>query len=367
MVNMAPVDTTGTARRQLILLHCGKIHFPRTKDGSGSDLGLPLDAGRVYHDWMSTPRSPLSALPLIGSSAPAKAILLMLTASLMVTVNDAIAKWLTAHYPTGEILAVRGAMVISLAVCWALARRRPDLLRVRNWKAQLTRGVLMCVSTFLFVTSLKLLPIADAIAISFAGPVFATMLAALILKEPVGWRRWTAIGIGFIGVLIMVRPAPEIFRLVALLPVLAAFIGAFRDIVTRSMSTGGESTIATLVASTSVVAFGGLLTLPWGWVPISWEHLGLFAVTATLVGIAQACMIEAFRWGEVGLIGPFKYSSLVWAVLLGSLVWGDLPGPWTLVGASVLIGSGLYIWRREAVLARQQRVAEPLALPNRQL
>ena len=316
---------------------------------------LSPKAGKVYDKRMSTPRSPLSALPLIGSSAPAKAILLMLAASLIVTVNDAIAKWLTAHYPTGQILAVRGVMVIFLAVCWAMARRRPDLLRVRNWKAQLTRGALMCVSTFLFITSLKFLPIADAIAISFAGPVFATMLAALILKEPVGWRRWTAIGIGFIGVLIMVRPAPEIFRLVALLPVLAAFIGAFRDIITRTMSTGGESTVATLVASTSVVAFGGFLTLPFGWEPITWEHLGLFAITSLLVGIAQSCMIEAFRWGEVGLIGPFKYSSLVWAVILGLLVWGDLPGPWTLVGASVLIGSGLYIWRREAALARQRR------------
>lgn len=308
---------------------------------------------------MASPRvTPLTALPLIGSSAPAKAILLMVAASLVLTVNDAIAKWLTGHYPIGQLMFVRGAMVVVLTWLWVMARRKPGLLRVSNWPGQLGRGMLMAISTFLFVTSLSLLPIADAIAISFAGPIFATMLAALLLKEPVGWRRWTAIGVGFLGVLIMVRPAPEIFRLAALIPVAAAFVGAFRDIMTRSMSTAGESTEATLVVSTLVVSAMGLLTLPWGWAPVGWFHLGLFAASAVLVGIAQACMIEAFRWGEVGLVGPFKYSSLVWAVLLGFFVWGDLPGPWTLAGSAILIGSGLYIWRRETVLAKQRKSAE---------
>jgi drug/metabolite transporter (DMT)-like permease len=304
---------------------------------------------------MSSNRAtPLSALPLIGSSAPAKAILLMVAASMVLTANDAIAKWLTGHYSIGQLMFVRGAMVVVLTWLWVMARRKPGLLRVSSWKGQISRGMLMAISTFLFVTSLSLLPIADAIAISFAGPIFATMLAALLLKEPVGWRRWTAIGVGFLGVLIMVRPAPEIFRLAALIPVAAAFIGAFRDIMTRSMSTGGESTEATLLVSTLVVSLMGLLTLPWGWAPIGWFHLGLFAASAVLVGIAQACMIEAFRWGEVGLVGPFKYSSLIWAVLFGFVVWGDLPGPWTLAGSAILIGSGLYIWRREAVLTKRR-------------
>jgi drug/metabolite transporter (DMT)-like permease len=121
------------------------------------------------------------------------------------------------------------------------------------------------------------------------------------------------------------------------------------------MGTGGESTLAILVLSTAVVAVAGLLTLPFGWVVPDWPEIGLFAVTAVLVGVAQGLMIESLRHGEVGLVGPFKYTSLVWAVLLGALVWGDLPGPWTWAGSAIVIASGLYIWRREASLARRPR------------
>lgn len=305
----------------------------------------------------STPSSSASN-PLLGSSAPARAILLMVGSVGVLTLNDAIAKWLTQSYPVGQVMAVRGGLVVLLALAWVAVRRRPDLLRVRNWRLQWARGGLMTVSTFLFVTALALLPIADAIAISFAGPIFATALAALLLSEPVGWRRWTAVGIGFAGVIVMVRPTPELIRLAALLPLIAALIGAFRDIVTRQMGTGGESTVAVLVVSTAIVAVAGVFTLPFGWNPVRLEHFWLFASSAVLVGLAQALMIESFRFGEVGLVGPFKYTSLVWAVLLGLIVWGDVPDAWTWAGSALVVGSGLYIWHREATLARRRRVEE---------
>lgn len=286
---------------------------------------------------------------LSTSSDPVRAILMMTAACGVLTLNDAIAKWLTQTYPVGEVLAFRGFLVVVLAVGWAVARRRTDELRVRRWRLHLSRGALMAGSTFLFVTSLSLMPIADSIAISFAGPIFATALAALLLGERVGWRRWTAIAVGFAGVVVMVRPTPDLLRLVALIPVGAAFIGALRDIVTRRMGTaGGESTLAILVVSTGIVGLAGLLTLPFGWVPLRPGDVWLFLVTAALVGVAQWLMIEALRFGEVGLVGPFKYSSLLWAVLLGLLVWGDVPGPWTLTGAVLVIASGLYIWHRES-------------------
>lgn len=283
---------------------------------------------------------------------PTRAILLMVAAMAVLTVNDAIAKWLTQRLPVGEVLAVRGALVVMLAIGWATARGRLAELRVHDWRPHLGRGALMAASTFLFVTSLSLMPIADAIAISFAGPIFGTMLAALLLGERVGWRRWTAVAVGFAGVIVMVRPTPEMVRLVALIPLGAALLGALRDVVTRRMGTGGESTLAILVVSTSVVALAGLMTLPFGWVALSWEDAGLFAGTAVLVGLAQAMMIEALRLGEVGLVGPFKYTSLVWALLLGALVWGDLPGPSIWLGSAIVIGSGLYIWRREITAKR---------------
>lgn len=279
-------------------------------------------------------------------------IALMVASSGLLTINDAIIKWLAQTYPVGQVMSLRGALVIVILVTWAIARRHTSALRVYNWRLQLTRGGLMSLSTFLFVTALTLMPLADAIAITFAGPILATALAALLLREPVGWRRWSAVAIGFTGVVLMMRPTPELIRLAAIVPLLAALMGAFRDIVTRKMGTGGESTLAILLISTSVVTLVGLLTVPFGWAPVGPLNLALFAGSALLVGFAQGLMIESFRLGEVGLVAPFKYASLVWAVVLGLLVWRDLPGPWTWTGATLVVGSGLYLWRRELLLAK---------------
>lgn len=287
-----------------------------------------------------------------AAAARIRSIALMVTASGLLTVNDAMVKWLTQGYPVGQVMSLRGVFVIAIVVIWATLRRRTSQLRVTNWGLQLTRGALMAISTFLFVTALSLMPIADAIAIAFAGPVIATALAAVVLKEPVRWRRWSAIGVGFAGVVVMLRPTPDLVRLVAIVPLLAAFVGAFRDIVTRRMGTGGESTPAIMLISTSVVTLAGLTTIPLGWMPVAIGELGLFVASALLIAFAQALMIDAFRLGEVGLVGPFKYTSLVWAVLLGLVVWGDLPDAWTWTGSALVVGSGLYIWRREITLAR---------------
>ena len=286
---------------------------------------------------------------------PLRSISLMVIASGLLTVNDAMVKWLAQSYPVGQVMTLRGVFVIAVVVLWSMARRRTSELRVSNWRLQLTRGALMSLSTFLFVTALALMPIADAIAIAFAGPVIATALAALLLNESVGWRRWSAIAVGFAGVVVMVRPTPELIRVVAIVPLLAATVGAFRDIVTRRMGTGGESTPAIMLISTSVVTLAGLFTIPLGWAPLAMADLILFVGSALLIAFAQGLMIESFRLGEVGLVGPFKYSSLVWAVLLGLLVWGDLPDAWTWVGSALVVGSGLYIWHRELTLAKARR------------
>lgn len=276
----------------------------------------------------------------------------------LLTVNDALAKWLTERYPVGQILAIRGALVVMLVFLWATATGRSTALRIRNWKLNLARGGLMATSTFLFVTALSLMPITDAIAISFAGPIFGTALAALILAEPVGWRRWTAIAVGFAGVIVMLRPTPELFRVVALIPITAAFFGALRDIVTRKLGTGGESTIAVLIVSTAIVSFSGLLTLPFGWAPLRPVDMTVFVATSALVALAHGLMIEGLRLGQVGLVGPFKYTSLIWALILGLMIWGDIPDFWTWTGAALVVASGLYIWHRETTLIKRRRAEQ---------
>jgi len=299
----------------------------------------------------------VSDVPARGTGAaatPVRSIALMVTASGLLTLNDAIVKWLAQSYPVGQVMTLRGVFVIAIVFSWAAAHHRTSQLRVSNWRLQLTRGALMSISTFLFVTALALMPIADAIAVAFVGPVIATALAALLLHEPVGWRRWSAIAVGFAGVVIMLRRTPDLVRVVAIVPLLAALAGAFRDVVTRKMGTGGESTLAIMLISTSVVTLAGLFTIPLGWSPLRIADLALFIGSALLVGSAQALMIESFRLGAIGLVGPFKYTSLVWAILLGLLVWGDLPDAWTWAGSTLVVGSGLYIWRREHALAKSR-------------
>ncbi|GMQ76401.1 MAG: DMT family transporter [Gammaproteobacteria bacterium] len=296
--------------------------------------------------------SDVSARGTGAGATPVRSIALMVMASGLLTLNDAIVKWLAQSYPVGQVMTLRGMGVIAIVVLWAAARHRASQLRVSDWRLQLTRGALMSVSTFLFVTALALMPIADAIAIAFVGPVIATALAALLLRERVGWRRWCAIAVGFTGVVIMARPTPDLIRIVAIVPLLAALAGAFRDIITRKMGASGESTLAIMLISTSVVTLAGLFTIPLGWAPLRIADIVLFVGSALLVGSAQALMIESFRLSEIGLVGPFKYTSLVWAILLGLLVWGDLPDAWTWAGSALVVASGLYIWHRELALAK---------------
>ncbi|MBT6119665.1 MAG: DMT family transporter, partial [Rhodospirillaceae bacterium] len=205
--------------------------------------------------------------------------------------------------------------------------------------------------TALFVTGLNVMPFADAVAMTLAGPLFLTALAVPILGEPVGWRRWTAVGIGFIGVLIMVRPGGEAMRLVAIFPLAAALAGAVRDLITRRMSRS-ESSLAMLFWTTAIVTMGGLTTLPFGWVPPRIDDLGLLIATGFMLASAHYLFIEAFRLAQAAVIAPFKYTNLVWAVIIGLIVWGDLPDAWVFTGAALVVASGLYILHREAVRRR---------------
>ena len=183
----------------------------------------------------------------------------------------------------------------------------------------------MTGSTFCFITGLSYLPIADAIAIAFAAPLLTTLLAIVWIKERVGFHRWIAILFGFLGVVIIVQPTGDAFKIAVLAPLGAAFFGAIRDVITRKI-TGTESSFAILLTSMFLITLTGFLTYPFGWSEFQFKHLWLFLCSSILVGLAQYLMIEAFRLGEVGLISPFKYSSLLWAVIIGFIISRDVPG-----------------------------------------
>jgi drug/metabolite transporter (DMT)-like permease len=276
-----------------------------------------------------------------------RGILLMVAGSAVLTLSDAVTKWLAGAYPVGQIISIRAVFTLIPILLFAWHAGGWTMLRIRNVRMQLVRAGCAVASAFAFVGGLAYLPLADCIAIAFSGPLFVTALATPMLGEQIGWRRWSAVFVGFLGVLVMLRPTDGAIHWAAALPLLAAVSGAFRDIITRKVRISA-SPIAVLSFTMAAMGLAGLWTLPFGWEPVAWGDLLLLAVAGVLVGSAQYLVIHAFYIAEASLIIPYKYLSLIWAALLGYMMWGDVPDRWITVGATLVVGSGLYIMHREA-------------------
>jgi drug/metabolite transporter (DMT)-like permease len=290
-------------------------------------------------------------------SNPLRGIGLILLSSLFLSAADTISKLMTTSVPPLQVTFLRyGVFVaIMLAVVWrsggmaTMRTRRPGL--------QVLRGIGVAASSILFVISLKYLPIADATATSFVSPLFVTALSIPILGEVIGWRRWSATVVGLIGVLIVVRPGGSGFQLASLLPVVSALTWAFALIVTRIMSTT-ESPLTTLVWSALIGFSIATALMPFVWQPVTSEILllGLFIGVASTIG--HWLVILAFRHADASLLAPFSYMQLLWVSVFGFLLFSVLPDLWTLVGAAIIAGSGLYTAHRERIRARRVVVGD---------
>ncbi len=262
------------------------------------------------------------------------------------TMSDAATKWLTASLPIGEILFVR-AVVVSIAILLIVWRSGSFAgLRIGRFRNIGTRSVLAVGSTFLIVASLARLPLSEVIAILFVGPLFIAVLATPLLGERVGVHRWFAVLIGFIGMLIMVRPGTAGFQFAALLPVVAAMVAATRDIVTRRISVA-ETSIAILFYSMIALTLVGLATAPFGWQPMDGGELAIVILAGLLFGLGHYFVIEGYRYAEASVVSPYRYTNLIWAALLGFILWGEIPSVWVLAGTPLVVGSGLYILLHE--------------------
>ena len=277
----------------------------------------------------------------------------MVAAGALIALNNAIVKWMTAELSVGEVLFVRGVFVLVPVAVLAWHAGGLASLRMRSPAIQAVRAVLTVSSTFLFMFGLEILPLADCTAVAFAAPFFITALAARFLGERVGWRRWTAIAIGFAGIVVMTRPTGGAARWEVALPLAAAALTAARDVVTRRISTT-ETSVAMLCYTSLGMMLSGLATLPLGWRPVDLTGLGLLAAAGVLFALGHFLVIESYRRAEAGLVAPFKYTELVWATALGLAVWGALPDRWLLAGSVLVIASGLYILRRESRLRRRR-------------
>ena len=274
-----------------------------------------------------------------------RGILAMIGAMACFIVNDALVKYASQTMPAAQLIFVRGVMasLLVLAVAQAMGATRHIRECARGWVA--ARGVVDAIATMLFLVSLFHLPLATATAINMTSPLFITVLAAGFIGERVSRPRWLAIGVGFLGVLLIIQPQAEGFNVYALVCLLATVLLAVRDLVTRRVHTGVPSILITLSNTIAVMLLAGGLSLLEGWRPLRAFEMGLLAVAAVFLASAYFLIVTSTRRGDLSLIAPFRYTGLLFATLAGFVVWGDRPNALAWCGIALVIASGIYVLR----------------------
>ena len=271
---------------------------------------------------------------------------LMLLSMFVFSAVDTIAKVLTTDFHPLQIVWTRQLGLVA-GVFVMMALRGASLFETKRRKLQLARGLMAALSAALFITAINYVPLADAIAVTFVAPFVVTMFSALLLKEKVGIHRWSAVIVGFLGTLVILRPGFDGFEPALLLAVLAAVLFAFRQIISRYLS--GSDKTETTVAYTALVAVMVLfIPLPFVWqTPVSGFHLLLMAIMAILAGLGELLVIKALEVALAVVVSPVHYTILIWGSLYGYFVFGDFPDYLTWIGAIIIILSGLYTLYRE--------------------
>ena len=261
-------------------------------------------------------------------------------------VNDAMAKWLTANYHPLQIVFMRYSLALPMIAAAVLSIGGRTALRSRHVPVHALRGLFLVGGAFTFFLSLKFLPLAEATSLIFVAPIFITALSVPLLGEQVGWRRWSAVIAGFIGVLIIVRPGAEAFQPASLIVVGTAVLYALIMISARFIRSGENVWTFMFYMVLFPALFSGL-AVPLVWRTPEWEHMPLFLGIAVFGATGMTLISQAFRLAPAAIIAPFDYTALIWASLLGWLLWEEIPTVWTYAGAALIITSGIYIVIRE--------------------
>lgn len=265
---------------------------------------------------------------------------------------DTGAKFLTDSLHPLQIVWTRQLGLLAGAVI-LLLRYGPALLRTQHPGMQVLRGAVAVLSASLFIFGVSFVALADAVAISFVAPFMVTLMGALVLREPVGVRRWVAVTLGFIGALIVIRPGMGAMHPAAGLIVLAAFFFAIRQIISRALSDTDRT--STTVFYTAFVG-SAILTLPLPYVwqtPTASETLILTGI-AVLAAVAEICVIKALELAMAVVVAPVQYTLILWSTAYGWLVFGQFPDGWTWVGTAVIVATGVYTLRREYMASRRE-------------
>lgn len=283
-----------------------------------------------------------------------RGIVFMAGAMATFTVNDSLMKAATAILPLSEAIVIRGAITLVALVILARVmgvktlKVSPADRTLLGWRTVAELG-----ATITFLLALRQMPLANLSAIMQSLPLAVTLGAAIALKEPVGWRRMTAIAVGFFGVLLIVRPGTDGFNIWAVVVLLSVAFVVVRDLTTRQFSHVLPSVTIAIYTSIAVTLMGLLGLGLEEWTPVPPLVFAMLAGAASMLIMGYLFIVMAMRVGDVAIVAPFRYSSLIWAILIGWLAFGEIPKGLTLLGAGIVVATGLYTYLREHRLQRR--------------
>lgn len=292
----------------------------------------------------------------------------MCLSMLAFTVNDTFMKAVTAEVPLFQVIFLRGLIAIAGLVAMGLVTGafRQKLVG-GDWGLIGLRSVAEIFATLTFLIALLHMQLANLSAIMQALPLAVTLSGALVFGDRIGWRRMLAILVGFAGVMIIIRPGTDAFDIWSLMGVASVVCVVVRDLSVRRLGPHVPSIVVALGAAVTVALMGlGLSALPTegaglegltGWQELTVVHLAQVAGAGGCIIVGYLCAVTAMRWGDIGLVAPFRYTSLLWAILLGFVAFGDLPDGWTMIGGLVVVASGIYTLLRERAVRRAAAAA----------
>jgi drug/metabolite transporter (DMT)-like permease len=294
-----------------------------------------------------------AAVPSADSRSDTRlGILVMLAGILLFSLNDVMGKWLVATYSVGQVLLIRSAaaLLILLPFIWRGGIR--PLISVERPGMQVLRVVLSSAEVYCFYFAVITLPLADVMTYWLAAPIYVAALSPLLLGEQVGWRRWTAIFIGFAGVLVALQPSAATLTLPALISIAGSFCFAFMMLSGRALRGTPDKTLVFW----QVVGAGaiGLVTAPFGWVTPTAFDFSLLALLGVVAMGAHMLVNRALKLADAATVTPFQYTLLLWAVVFGWLVFDDVPRPAMLIGAAIIVAAGLFIFFRERKVSERR-------------
>lgn len=280
--------------------------------------------------------------------------LLMMASMACFTINDALLKATGGELHLFQLLFLRGILATLLIAMLAYLRGalRGGISR-HDWSMIMLRSASEIGAAYFFVTALLNMPLANVTAILQILPLTVTLGAALFFRDPVGWKRLSAIAIGFCGMLLIVRPGTEGFTVWSVYALIAVLCVTARDLSTRRLSSTVPSLMVTLCASLAVLVAAGLASTTVSWAPVTFELGGLILASSLFIVGGYFFSVQVMRAGDVSFIAPFRYTGLIWALVLGWVLFGDWPAPLTLLGAAIVVATGLFTLYRERRLMQR--------------